>query len=71
MRDHSIARTVRSEALLPRAWNFARFYIIRSKYYYISGPYLVKGVSKGDRAVVVQPSRVPLLIEEDGVALEP
>jgi hypothetical protein len=31
---------------------------------------LVKGVSKGDWAVVVQPSRVYLFIEEDGVALE-
>ena len=70
MRDHYIARTVCSEALLFRAQNYARFYLIRSEYHYTSSPQLVKGIGKGDWAVLVQPSRVPLLIEEDGVALE-
>ena len=71
VRDRSVARTVCSEAFLFRAQDFAGFYIFRSKYDYSSSPKLVKGIYKCDWAVVVQSSRVPLLIEEDGVALEP
>ena len=71
MRDRSIARTACYEALMFRAQNFAGFYTIRSEYDYTRSTQLVKGIGKDDSAVGVQPSRVPLLIQEDGVALEP
>jgi len=44
MRDHSIAGTVRFEALLLWAQNLAGFDIVRSKCDYASSPKLVKGV---------------------------
>jgi hypothetical protein len=62
MRNRSLAGPVRHEAFMVRAQDFGRFNIIRGKYDYASSPQLIEGVRKGDWAVVVQLSRVPLLL---------
>ncbi len=68
--DRPRARTVCLESFLFRSEDRPCLVVVCSQGYDTVGPKRIKSICKFDRAVVVQPSRITLFVEENSVALK-